>query len=184
MNLIKRGLKFSLVLIVMLSIVNIGNTQANDDVVIPSGKKEFEKLYLRNIKKTRINGVYIPKDLDDAFKELDALSPENAKLKFKNAAEDVIATKLHFGLGRWIKVYWNFTEGSRYVEYLRQMGLTDHDHMIQFTIVSYHRYKNNTPLEIEKRVEAYKIQRQEHLLKMKARSKVIHTEIKKIDKKG
>ena len=133
------------------------NSFAQNDIVFPKGEKGYEALYQRNIKKTRINGVYIPADLNQAFRELDALSPESAKSKFTRAPEDVIATKLHFGLGRWISVYWNFVEGSRYVEYLRQLGLADHDHMIQFTIVSYHRYKNNKPLDIEGQVENYKV---------------------------
>lgn len=153
------------------------------DIVIPRGEKGYEAVYQRNIKKSRINGVYIPKDLDEAFLELDALSPEGAKAKFVNAPEEIIATKLHFGLGRWISVYWNFTEGSRYVEHLRQLGLTDHDHMIQFTIVSYHRHKNNRPLEIEDRVAAYVAERTKYLEDQESRKKVIHTE-KRPGKKG
>ena len=85
---------------------------AQDDVVFPQGEKGYEETYQRNIKKSRINGVYIPANLEEAFQELDDLSPEPAKAKFKNAPEDVIATKLHFGLGRWIYVYWNFASNN------------------------------------------------------------------------
>ena len=37
--------------------------------------READSLYKANIIKTRINGVYIPKDLQEAFTELDRLSP-------------------------------------------------------------------------------------------------------------
>ena len=46
------------------------NSIAQDDVVFPKGEKGYEALYQRNIKKTRINGVYIPANLEEAFKEI------------------------------------------------------------------------------------------------------------------
>lgn len=158
------------------------NTFAQDDVVFPKGEQGYEKQYQRNIKKSRINGVYIPANLDEAFKELDDLSPDASKVKFTNAPEEVVAKKLHFGLGRWISVYWNFIEGSRYVEYLRQLGIVDPDHMIQFTIVSYHRYKNNKPLEIEKQVENYKALVEKKRIELLERREVIHTETRPLKK--
>ncbi|MDF1697026.1 MAG: hypothetical protein P1U56_14385 [Saprospiraceae bacterium] len=161
--------------------ISSGVTAQNKNL-FPKGEEGYEALYLRNIKKSRINGVYIPANLEEAFLELDDLSPEGAKAKFTNAPEDVIATKLHFGLGRWIFVYWNFIEGSRYVEYLRRLGLRDHDHMIQFTIVSYHRYKNNKPLDVEGQVAKYKKLIEEKKREMLGRGEVIHTETRPIKK--
>ncbi len=142
-----------------------------DDVYIPSTPEEYEKFYQENIKKSRINGIYIPKDLEDAFAELDDKSPEEGLKKFTKAPEEVIAHKLHFGLGRWIYVYWNFREGSRYVEYLRNLGLVDPDQMIQFTIVSYHRYKNNKPLKIQEQIDALKKEMEAKLEKRRHREK-------------
>jgi len=155
---------------------------AQDDVKFPRGVKGYEAQYQRNIKKSRINGVYIPANLEDAFKELDDLSPNQSKVKFTNAPENVISTKLHFGLGRWISVYWNFVEGSRYVEYLRELGITDPDHMIQFTIVSYHRYKNDKPLDVEAQVENYKVLREEKRQELLNRRQLIHQETRPIKK--
>jgi len=170
-----------LVIVCLVATTNlVGYSQ--DEVKFPAGEKGYEATYQRNIKKSRINGVYIPKDLEEAFEELDNLSPEGAKAKFKNAPEDIIASKLHFGLGRWISVYWNFIEGSRYVEYLRTLGLTDHDHMIQFTIVSYHRYMNDRPQEIDTRVAEYKKQREAYLEELKGRRTLISKETRKIER--
>jgi len=155
---------------------------AQDNVVFPKGEKGYEAQYQRNIKKSRINGVYIPANLEEAFQELDDLSPEEALRKFSNAPEEIIATKLHFGLGRWISVYWNFIEGSRFVEYLRQLGITDPDHMIQFTIVSYHRHKNNKPLDIEGQVAKYKELREQKRQELLNRREVIHQETRPVKK--
>jgi hypothetical protein len=173
---------FRTLYILLFSIILSASSFAQDDVSFPKGEEGYEAQYQRNIKKTRINGVYIPANLEEAFKELDDLSPEEAKVKFTNAPEDVIATKLHFGLGRWISVYWNFVEGSRYVEYLRQLGITDPDHMIQFTIVSYHRYKNNKPIDVEIQVEKYKALREEKRQELLNRRQLIHQEKRPIKK--
>jgi hypothetical protein len=107
------------------------------------------------------------------MEELVKLSPPEALEKFKNAPEDVIAHKLHFGLGRWIYVFWNFEGGSRYVEFLRQQGLAYHDHMIQFTIVSLHRNLNGKPLEIEERVQSYQEKVRQDLLEKIERGSTI-----------
>jgi len=170
------------ILVAILAFVFGFGLEAQDESPFPKGKKGYEQVYKRNIKKSRINGVYIPADLDEAFSELDALSPPDAVAKFARAPEDVVASKLHFGLGTWIKVNWNFIEGSRYVEHLRGLGLTDHDHMVQFTIVSYHRFKNGKPLEVEAQVKAYQAKRQEYLDQLNGRTTTISTQTKKIKK--
>lgn len=167
-------------MVFILMLCNVGQSQ--DNVRFPKGEKGYEQTYQRNIKKSRINGVYIPKDLDEACAELTALSPEASLEKFKRAQEDFVAKKLHFGLGRWVYVYWNFVEGSRYVEYLRQLGLSDHDHMIQFTLISFHRCLNDRPQEIEKRVAYYKEERAKDMEELKKRQTIIKTETRKIER--
>jgi hypothetical protein len=171
-----------LLLSAIFSLLLFTTSSAQEKAPYPKGKKGYEEAYKRNIKKSRIGGVYIPKNINEAIQELDALSPDGAKEKFTNAPEEVIATKLHFGLGRWISVFWNFEEGSRYVEYLRNLGITDPDHMIQFTIVSFHRYKNNKDLEIDKQVAHYKSEREKYLLEYKSKLNVISTETRPVKK--
>lgn len=148
----------------------------SQEIKNPASAAEFEELYQQNIKKTRINGVYIPKDLDDAIVELKALSPDSALDKFKLADEQVVAKKLHFGLGRWIYLYWNFEEGSRYVEYLRNLGLTTPDHMIEFTIVSLHRHLNGKEQEVQERIGVFTELRRKEIEKLNARRKVVTTQ--------
>lgn len=123
--------------------------------VVDSFDVAFNKQYQQNIKKERINGVYIPKDLEDAFIELERLSDMEAVMKFRNAPEEVVARKLHFGLGKWMVVNWNFYDGSRFSHYLRTMGISHPDDMAQFTIVSWHRHLNGRDLEMKERAAKY-----------------------------
>jgi hypothetical protein len=117
---------------------------------------ESDSIYKSNIKKSKLYGIYIPKDIDDAFLELDRLSPKESIEKIKVIDEITMAKKLHFGLGKWISHNWNLIEGSRYSHYLRGLGLTNADDMIDFTLISYHRYLNKRPQEIEIRVKEYR----------------------------
>lgn len=124
---------------------------------VDSFEVEFNKQYEKNIKKERLFGVYIPKDMSDAFIELERLSDKGSIEKFMNADEDEVASKLHFGLGNWMIVNWRFYEGSRFSHYLKQLGISHPDDMAQFTIVSWHRHLNERDLEIKKRAERYRV---------------------------
>lgn len=142
-------------------------------------EQEYMVKYDRNILKERINGVYIPIDMEDAFKELMDLSDPLSLEKFQHAPEDTIARKLHFGLGRWMSYNWNFYEGSRFSHYLKEMGISYPDDMIQFVIVSFHKYLNKKNLDLESRAQYYKDRRKkEQQEKLKAAA-VIKKETRK-----
>jgi hypothetical protein len=148
-----------------------------------SDEKAFEERYARNIKKSRINGVYIPKDINEAIEELKALSTDEALLKFKYAEEEMVAKKLHFGLGRWIIYNWNFYEGSRFAHYLKGIGVNHPDDQAKFIIICLHRSLNDSPLEMEllaKQFQDYRAQ----LRKEKLNSATIIKEEKKVRPKN
>ncbi len=141
---------FNIVVVIFLLFAAQLSGQTRDQLI-----KEADSLYKSNILKTRINGVYIPKDLEEAFMELDRLSPPESLQKIKVEEENFIAKKLHFGLGRWMAINWNFDEGSRFSHYLTKLGLLYRDEMIDFMLISYHRYLNKRPQEVEQRVKTY-----------------------------
>jgi hypothetical protein len=131
---------------------------------IPSTAEEIEKEYQSNIRKSRIDGIYIPQDIGDAIDEILRLSPSESIEKFKNGEENLVVRKLHFGLGKWLALKWNFEHGSRYSHYLKEMGISYPDDMISFTLRSLHRHLNGTPMELRERAAIIKAQRQkEHL---------------------
>jgi hypothetical protein len=119
----------------------------------PSTAEQMDSIYLKNILKSRINGVYIPKDIDDAFEEFIHLSPEASLEKFKLAPEEKVAQKLHFGIGRWMIVNWNFYEGSRLSHHLRNLGLLHPDDMADLLIVVFHRKLNEKDLGLAQLVD-------------------------------
>ncbi len=130
--------------------------------------------YKERIQQAYLNGYYIPKDIQDAMRHLVEISSEEGLEKFKQAPEDTVAQRLHFGLGKWILVNWNLVEGSRYSHYLRQLGLTFPTDMVDFTIVSLHRYLHDKPLNIEERVAEFVEERkEEHRMRTKD-AKVIY----------
>lgn len=164
--------------IISTLIIFIGfHSLAQDPVV---DEVTFEERYERNIKKSRINGVYIPKNLDEAMSELLALSSDEAIAKFIAGEEEVVAKRLHFGLGRWMIYNWNFYEGSRFSHYLKEKGIHHPDDQARFVIVSLHRQLNQKDINEEGQILAFQVAREKERLE---RIKVVkeETRIRQID---
>ncbi len=106
-----------------------------------------DSIYKSQVVKTRIDGVYIPKDTKDAMLELDRLSPKESIAKLKTIDEETMAKKLHFGLGRWMVVNWQLNLGSRMHKYLTDLGLKGEDEMTQFLLICYNRHIKNVTLD-------------------------------------
>lgn len=124
-----------------------------------------DSIYEANIKKIYLSGVYIPKDLEESFRELIRLSPKESLEKMAAAPETLAAKKLHLGLGKWMAHNWSFYEGSRFSAYLKSLGISYPDDMIEFTIISFHRHLNNRDIEIEERAKIYIDKREKELAK-------------------
>ena len=133
-------------------------------------EKEYEKQYQENIKKEFIHDVYIPADFNDAFEELKRLASEEALTKFKLAPEEVISRKLHFGIGRWISVNWNYEGGSRFSDVMKKMRVSFPDDMVEMTIVSFHRHLNGKPLMLKEQAETFYEKRKKENQERKERS--------------
>jgi len=119
----------------------------------PETADEYEKAYQRRIRRDMIRGVYIPKDIGNAFAELNRLTDKESRTKFKKMPEGLAAEKLHFSLGRWLIVNWGFYEGSRFTVWLNQVGLFHPDDMARFVIITYHRNLNRNSLDVKALVE-------------------------------
>lgn len=115
----------------------------------PETEAEYEKAYKRRIRQEMIRGVYIPKDIGEAFIELNRLVDKESRKKFKDIPEALAAQKLHFSFGRWLIKNWGFYEGSRLSVFLNKTGLFHPDDLARFIIITYHRNLNKNPLEVE-----------------------------------
>jgi len=115
----------------------------------PSGPAG-DSLYRSNILKTKLYGVYIPRDIPDAMLRLDGLTDEAAREKLKKIDERTMAKKLFFGLGRWMEYNWNFQEGSRISHLLRKNGLSYTEDMTTVMLILYHRHVMGKELDADK----------------------------------
>lgn len=119
----------------------------------PNNAEEYEEQYRWRIRQTRLQGVYIPKDLPDALQELTRLSDESSRTSFKLAPEADIYRELFHGLGRWIRKNWGFNGGSRLTEALKPLGISHPDDLAQLIVVVWHRELNGKPHELRTLVE-------------------------------
>lgn len=147
-------IKLFLSFIVVCVSYNIGFSQnpiinPQDTVPIRLYEKRYNEKYAKNIRKSRINGVYIPKDLYEAHSELQSLSKPESINKFKNAEKEFVVGRLHYSLGRWMILNWNFYDGSRYSNYLKELGLSHPDDMARFTLLTLHDVLNNIEPDLE-----------------------------------
>ena len=150
-------------------------------------KKSFtsqDSLYNSNIKKSKLYGVYIPRDLDDALIKLMELTTPEARKPLLKADENLVAKKLHFGLGRWMEYNWNFAEGSRFSHSLKLKGINYTEDMTRFMLISFHRFVTKNPLDSDKLVQKIILERNEKIKLEQSKMPVIHTETKEIPKKG
>lgn len=122
-------------------------------------ESEINKAYQERIKKDRIGGIYIPKNLDDALAELDKKIEPASRLKIKALPEDSVCAVLHFRLGQWMITGWSFYEGSRISHYLKSAGVTYPDDMADFLLIAYHRKLNGIPVNIRDLATEFKNKR-------------------------
>jgi hypothetical protein len=148
----------------------------------PSTAAEYEKQYQDRIKQEKINGVYIPKNLDDAMLQLDKLISPDAQAKVRVVPEDSACMRLHHRMGQWMILNWGFYGGSRLSHYLRSAGVSYPDDMADFLIIAYHRHLNKKPYSIKELATKFKEKRKVEFEKEKKERKVIKEETRKKSK--
>lgn len=141
-----------------------------------NNEKEFEKQYQQRIRMEKLNGVYIPKSLDDALLQLDKLTTTEAKVKIKAIPEDSVCMRLHARLGQWMIMNWGFYGGSRLSHYLRSAGITYPDDMADFLLLGWHRKLNGKPVGVKELATGFKEKRKAEFEKEKKKRKVVKEE--------
>jgi len=150
----------NLLMIFLFCLLHISLTQAQSIAVKGSeAELDYQKEYEKNITLTKINGVYIPGSLKEAFRRLDKLTTPEAITKFMAAPEKEVCKKLHFGIGRWMIENWHFYGGSRISHHLKSKGVLHPDDMAQFLLRTYHRYLNKQELNEEALVDELALNR-------------------------
>lgn len=140
---------------------------------------KYEESYQKRIRKEQLNGVYVPKDLPDAFVHLNRLIDKPSKQKFKNMPEDLAAVKLHYSFGRWMIYNWGFYEGSRLSKSINEMGIYHPDDMAKFIIIAYHRSLNKKALKIEELIKTFKEKQEKEKTERLKQGTIIREETRK-----
>jgi len=166
-------------LLVFIGLSNLGNAQE-----LPQTEEEFNKQYAIDIRKTHLDEIYIPANLEEAFQEIQALTEGDALDKFAQAPIDKVAQRLHFGIGRWMSVNWKFETGSRLSHQLKEKGLKSPDAMSQYMIRALHAHLNGGELDEKAVVALVNKTHEEEVKKMKEGDQILKTETRKIEAKG
>ncbi len=129
----------------------------NQDKVIikPQRKKDYhvnDSIYQERVKKSKLDGMYIPYGLKDAFKELNQLMDEEARKTFMAFGDTEVDAKTHATLGAWLENKWSMSEGSRLSEYFRKMQVPHYEYMIGILIQSYHRHLHGKDIQLKEQV--------------------------------
>jgi len=149
-----------------------------------NSEAEYLKEYERNIKMTHLEGVYIPASIEEALSELENLSDEASLKKFAQAPIDQVAEKLHFGIGRWMIVNWQFYTGSRISHILKQKGVLTPDSMAQYLIRKFHAYLNKEELDEKELIKKVNERHEAEMKKRREESQILKTETRKIPNEG
>jgi hypothetical protein len=102
-----------------------------------------------------LRGVYIPKDLDDCFKQIDSFWNDSTKQQVKLWTENEFSARAHHGFGMWMRNNWQLWGGSRLSKYFNNMGIYHPDDMSGIILDSYHRYLTGEDIKLEDQIKFY-----------------------------
>lgn len=102
-----------------------------------------------------LRGQYIPKDLEDCFKQIDSFWSDSLRNEVKQWTEDDFTGRAHMGFGMWMRNNWQLWGGSRLSAYFNKMGIYHPDDMSGIILTSYHRYLRSAPIELEAQIKIY-----------------------------
>ena len=147
-------MKAVLILMNIILIVTLTNEDVNAQD--RKSKKKQNKEYLERVQKDSIDGVYIPIDLNDCFKQLDGFWIDSIKTEVRNMTEDEFTSNAHFGIGLWMRNNWGLWGGSRLSKYFNTLGIFHPDDMSGTILTSYHRHLLGQDIKLEEQIEFYK----------------------------
>ena len=106
--------------------------------------------------KDTIDGVYIPKNIEDCFEQIDSFWDDSTKTQVKNWSEDEFSANAHFGIGMWMRNNWRLWGGSRLSKYFNDLGIYHPDDMSGIILDSYHRYLTGREINLDEQIGYYR----------------------------
>jgi hypothetical protein len=119
-------------------------------------KADYEA-YIERTKKDTLNGLYIPKNIDECIVEFDKVYEEKSKQTFKDQDEQkAVSMAYGFGPGLWIRNNWGLWGGSRLQKYFIDLNVSDPEAMSWIILTSYHRSINGKSVDFEEQIKKRK----------------------------
>ena len=115
-----------------------------DDQISEYKLKQAEeaKEYQQKLQKDTINGVYIPKNLEDCFIQLDKLLSDEDKKTIKQLADRKETIQYHHSLGMWLRNNWGLWGGSRLQKYMLGRKIEHPDEISAIILEFYYDWLN------------------------------------------
>ena len=116
--------------------------------------------------KNKNDSIYIPKDLEDCFIELNKMMEEddfvelNKTIRF-DLVEEIRESKedelhmYHHNVGRELRNSWGLWSESRLAKWFNDKGIHHADDMSAIIIDSFWRHLNEQPIQLEKQIKSY-----------------------------
>lgn len=91
---------------------------------------------------SKIEGTYIPKDLDEAIDSLDSFIPQEDKRYIADSLSlDDFIGDAHMGVGLWMRNEWCLWSGSRLSHYFNNLNVFHPDDMSGIILAAYYKTK-------------------------------------------
>lgn len=97
-----------------------------------------------------LEGIYIPKNLEECYIELNKILDKKKLDEIKELSEKQFISNSHFGLGLWIRNNWGLWKESRLYVFFKTKGVFHPDDISGIILRSYHRYLNGKEIKLEK----------------------------------
>ena len=105
-------------------------------------KAEYRKELAKRMTLEKINGIYIPKNLEECFTELDKLLKEVDKKEMQALSKREEMIRYHHGLGTALRNNWGLWSGSPLLKYFTDKGIRHPDEMSSVILYYYYDWLN------------------------------------------
>lgn len=103
-----------------------------------------------------LEGIYIPKNLDECYIELNTILDKKKINEIKLMSEKEFTINSHFELGLWLRNNWGLWKGTRLYNFFKTKGILHPDDISGIILTSYHRYLNENEINLEQQIKFYK----------------------------
>lgn len=109
-----------------------------------NAQKKFKTTRQIQASSAKINGIYIPRDVNDAVNVLDTLLTNEQKDTLKTLSYEDYMAGLHHGLGMKLRNDWGLWKDSRLSLYFVSSGISHPDKMSDYILLAFYHHLHGT----------------------------------------